>query len=293
MKANQPRKPVFSSSVTESIYAQLDPGARVGAGQLVVMCAGRERCREDYLVERDNFPGYGVEFIAEGTGALRLGRKEHLIGPGHLFVYGPKTPHRIRAHGSSTMLKYFVDFFGKDAEAELRRVNLAPHGIRRVVEIEPMRRLLEEMLREGRKPDESRHAIVAAQLRLVLAKSMEATSALDGTALRARETFERCERDMENNLPRLKGLADFAREVGLAPAHLCRLYQRFAKTTPHALLTRRKMARAADLLMDRPTPMVKEVALAVGYEDALHFSRLFTRRFGSPPRQFSIKRGMP
>ncbi len=282
--------PPPAAEVADSSYAHLDPQVRVAPG-LVIACVGRERCRAGYAVERDGFACHGLEFVAEGAGMLWLDGNEYTLGPGHLFIYGPWTPHRITSDAKRPMLKYFVDFFGSGAGAELKLAGLAAGDIKRVVEIEPMHRLFEEILRESRKPHETRHAITAAGLRLVLAKSRESFHPSQGTALRAQETYERCETYMENNLQRLRGLEDFSKKVGLAPSHLCRLYRRFAKTTPHALLTRRKLARAADLLIARPAPMVKEAAAMVGYEDALHFSRLFSRHFGCSPRAFGMQQG--
>jgi len=282
--------PPPSTLVADSSYAHLDPRVRAAPG-LVIACVGRERCRASYEVERAGFACHGLEFVAEGAGSLRMDKHEHALGPGHLFLYGPNTPHRITTDEKRPMLKYFVDFFGKSAAAELKAAGLAPGDLKRVVEIEAMRRLFEEILREGRKPQETRRAITAAGLRLILAKSRESVHPSEGAALRAQETYERCEAHMENNLQHLRSLEDFSQAVGLAPSHVCRLYRRFARTTPLALLTQRKLARAADLLIARPAPMVKEAAAAVGYEDALYFSRLFTRHFGCGPRAFALQQG--
>lgn len=282
--------PPPAAEVADSSYAHLDPQVHAAPG-LVIACVGRERCRAGYEVERNGFACYGLEFVAGGAGTLRLDGHEYTLGPGHLFLYGPRTPHKITSDAKRPMLKYFVDFFGNGAGTELKLAGLSAGDIKRVVEIEPMRRLFEEILRESRKPHETRHSITAAGLRLVLAKSQESVHPTEGAALRAQETYERCEAYMENNLHRLRGLEDFSKEVGLAASHLCRLYRRFAKTTPHALLTRRKLAGAADLLIAHPAPMVKEVAAIVGYEDALHFSRLFSRHFGCSPRTFGIQQG--
>lgn len=83
-------------------------------------------------------------------------------------------------------------------------------------------------------------------------------------------------------LPRL------ARAASLSVAQLCRVFQHQVGVSPMKHLTRLRLARASDLLR-KTTMNVGEVAHAVGFNDPLHFSRVFRRYAGSPPSD--LRRG--
>jgi len=55
---------------------------------------------------------------------------------------------------------------------------------------------------------------------------------------------------------------------------------------PLTYLTRRRMALAADLLTERATATVSEVARSVGYADPFAFSAAFKRVRGVNPSEF-------
>lgn len=279
-----PALPPFSSQVTEASYSWLDSRLRLSAG-VVVSCAGRERCQPGYYVERPGFACFGLEFVAEGAGSLTLGGQTHRLQPGHLFLYGPKCPHAIATDPQRPLLKYFVDFFGQEAQAWFRSSGLRPGRIVRVLEIEAVRRLFEDLLRESRKPHTVRAAFARAYLELIFLKAQESRANAGRVSSRSLETLRRCQQILDTRFATLHGLDDLAAAAGVAPSHLCRLFRRFQQGSPHAALVRRKLDHAAELLATRPA-LVKEVAAAVGYSDALHFSRVFRRHFGCSPREF-------
>jgi len=70
------------------------------------------------------------------------------------------------------------------------------------------------------------------------------------------------------------------------PAYLLRLYSRATGSTPTRDLIRLRIEKAKRLLVGHASLEVKQVAAAVGYEDALYFSRLFKRETGLNPSAF-------
>jgi len=78
-------------------------------------------------------------------------------------------------------------------------------------------------------------------------------------------------------------VADVAREAGMAPSHLHRLFRRAFGRTPMQALQARRLAFARRLLETTDLP-VTDVAARVGFESLGSFSWLFHRRFGRSPR---------
>lgn len=78
---------------------------------------------------------------------------------------------------------------------------------------------------------------------------------------------------------------EMAARCGCSPTHLVRLFHRYFHTTPRQFLIDLRIQRARQLLADE-TFSIKEIAAAVGYDDALNFSTCFRKRFGVSPREY-------
>lgn len=85
-------------------------------------------------------------------------------------------------------------------------------------------------------------------------------------------------------------LVALGREVGLSGSRFLRRFRALFGTTPHALQSEARMARACALLGASALP-VTEVCLAVGFESLGSFSAAFSRRMGCSPRTFRARAG--
>lgn len=78
-----------------------------------------------------------------------------------------------------------------------------------------------------------------------------------------------------------------ARDLGLNPSHLSRLFSRFSSENFNSCLRRLRMERAARLLND-PLISVEEVANQSGFEDSAYFIKSFKAHYGATPGQYRI-----
>lgn len=281
---SSPQHSPFSTEVTEAVYCHLE--SRVSSSRtLRVACAGREHCRPDYHVIRPGYVCRGFELVIQGRGELRLGDKVTRLLPGHIFLYGPGIAHDIRCHEGSPMTKYFVDFFG-GAERDIFLPGvIRPGELRRVPDPAPMARLFDSLIEEGKKVGPNRQAICAAYMKILLLKSVEAGAEDARADSRSLDNLNRCRAYMEEHASDLTGLQALADTMHLDPRYICRLFKRYHLPTPYHFLVSLKMSRAAELLVVTNEP-VKSIASRVGYEDALHFSRVFRQQFDCPPSEF-------
>jgi len=75
---------------------------------------------------------------------------------------------------------------------------------------------------------------------------------------------------------------EIARTIGLSRGHFIRAFHESTGETPHRWLTARKVEKAQNLLAGTRMPLT-EIALACGFSDQSHFTRVFSRVSGSPP----------
>ena len=73
--------------------------------------------------------------------------------------------------------------------------------------------------------------------------------------------------------------------VGLSSSYLCRIFKEETGLSMNAYITNLRMSKAGELLNDTNS-YIKEVAISVGFEDQLYFSRLFKRYSGVTPSEY-------
>ena len=62
--------------------------------------------------------------------------------------------------------------------------------------------------------------------------------------------------------------------------------------TPQEFIIRYRLTKAADMMKLTNDP-IGEIAAKCGYQNQLHFSRAFKKRYGVPPREWRAQNRMP
>jgi AraC family transcriptional regulator of arabinose operon len=81
-------------------------------------------------------------------------------------------------------------------------------------------------------------------------------------------------------------LQQMADKLRVTPQHACLLFQQTLGIRPVAYLTRYRLSKAKELLLQQLELEVREVARQVGYEDCSYFIKLFKRQEGITPSSF-------
>ncbi len=277
-------EPAFvSQQVTEARrhYLNLKPSR---TAPFSVVCFGVERMRSEYRVARSDFPYLAVEVVLEGQGTLMLQGKSYPLSPGVVFAYGPKVPHLIRTDPRDRMRKFYLDFTGREGLLLLRSAGLASWQPVRVAAVHELMEVFEAMSREAREEGPMARPLCEALGRLLLLKIRQRAVPGGRSVPRSFATYERIRGHLEEHHLRLRTIDELARECHVNPMYVARLFRRFARSGAYQLLLRRKMNRAAEMLMEEGL-MVKETAARLGFPDAFQFSRAFKRIHGVPPTE--------
>ncbi|MEI8094278.1 MAG: AraC family transcriptional regulator [Spirochaetales bacterium] len=271
----------LSQRVQRGDYYFLDLSPAPTSG-LAVVCGGREVCDSTYVVDRANFRYQSLEFVASGQGVLVLEGRRHELGPGSVFCYGPGVAHRIEASPASSMVKYFVDFSG-ELGAELLARAFPESRPGRVTATGALARLFEDLKASADSLQASRAEVCSLIVRQILVLLTDRSVAQPNDPGSGR--FRALKEKLRELATQGFGLEQAARECGVSPSYLARLFRRFDQQTPHQFLVQCRMALAASLLLD-PQLLVKEVAALTGYDDPYHFSRCFKTVYGQSPEGF-------
>ncbi|MBR5510111.1 MAG: response regulator [Lachnospiraceae bacterium] len=90
---------------------------------------------------------------------------------------------------------------------------------------------------------------------------------------------------IQENYHRKISLTSVAEHVGLSSGYLCRVFKEETDININAYINNLRMTQAGKLLKE-PGNYIKEVAISVGFEDQLYFSRLFKRYYGVTPSEY-------
>lgn len=80
-------------------------------------------------------------------------------------------------------------------------------------------------------------------------------------------------------------MSDLARDAGIHPVHLARVFRKMEKQTPGEYQQRLQVRAACQLLRDPEWPLAA-IAVECGFADQSHFTRVFRRMTGTTPAQF-------
>lgn len=280
----QSREPVLSTQVSGSRYFFLGLTGTSRAGVLPAY-GGFELCDPDYVVQREGFAFRALELVVAGAGTARLNGTEHTLGAGSLFHYDATTRLEIRADPARPMAKYFLCLTGARAPARLRSAGLRPGSHLHLAMFTEVQRLWDDLIREGGHHRATAGRLCAALTEVLLLKIEELAGLSVSPGRAAEENFLRCKGAIEAQAASLGTLADITRATGVGPTRLSRLFRRYQGLSPYQFLLHRKMALAAEVLMD-PAVLVKEAAARVGFADPYHFSRCFKQVHRVAPKDF-------
>ena len=125
---------------------------------------------------------------------------------------------------------------------------------------------------------------LAAVLTALVARAIDTVQG-SGDDARGNPLFARFEALVERDFRQRKPLADYANELAVSPTHLNRIVHQATGHAASHILNNRVLREARRLLI-YTNLTAAGVAYELGFADPAHFSRVFTRGTGVPPRVF-------
>lgn len=275
-----PRDQSWGLSVTGAGYQPVEPGA-------------------DPIPKRPHPPGhsyvwekgrvlteYAVVYVTRGQGEFdSQGTGLTPIGPGDAVILFPGVWHRYRPSSETGWGNYWVHFQGDMAGRLQAEGIFSPN--RAVVRcglddciLEAFRGLLDSL-----RGDSAEGSLVAA------AKSFEILARLKGSAARERpvprlqEIVRRARLLLEEDPAGLPVVEELIRGFDVSRTNFFRAFKQQTGQSPYKYHLQLTMHRAGEMLRNSELS-VKQIAIAIGFQNPYHFSKLFKKKTGSSPRDY-------
>ncbi len=244
----------------------------------------------DFAYDGEAHDFYEAVFVLQGEAGIVAGDEVLCLHAGQMVIHPPMEFHRIW-NAADTSLKFLVLSFGADAfPINEHRVCAftAKQGEDMKDEIEVIRRhftmngsrLLEPRGAESLSPIQTAVNNIENLLLTLLGRGD--VSDIDDT--RSARRYSDVVALMRRNLDRRLNVDELATMAKMSRSALQKMFCRYAGMGVIKFYTQLQVMRAQNLL--EAGMSVKEVALALGFDDQNYFSRLFRRFTGEPPSAF-------
>lgn len=267
----------------------------------MIVSAGFSRHPADFAFERaGGFPYWTISVNVQGRSSLRTADGTFTRSAGHAVLIEPRTPYRVSfggtdggdasergGEGGGWSGPWLIADPSPAWRAQMAWPQVLP-GLRTLdfnataagqAAALAMREAQEVFNRNG--PEARALSGNAFERMLILAQTINPLGRHGQLDARVREALG----FMARNLAEALDVEAIASAVHLSASHLAHLFSAEMGESPMQHLEGLRMQRAQELLLGTGLA-VQEVALAVGYENAFHFSARFRKRVGCSPRNF-------
>ncbi len=255
---------------------------------LSVYNTGSEQCDKNHgwgPALRDH---YLIHFIRSGQGTFTYNKQTYTLKAGDLFYMAPSQMASYRADPKDPWFYTWVGFNGTDAR---RLINMTGFSNQTPVlhsETPETTECLLQDIAAASGHTAADDAEMAGNLYLFLAHLMRLNNRhIEGNPHQA--YVANALRFIQYNYANDIGVNDIARYVGISRSQLYRAFLQDFGVSPHNYLQTYRINEACSLLRD-PNLSIAEVAVSVGFNDPLYFSRVFKSIKSRAPSQYQKKK---
>ena len=250
-----------------------------------VYTCGYEKCEPSHSFGPVIRSGYMIHSILDGKGIyLARGRKLELSA-GDAFLIVPGEPVYYEADETEPWTYAWMGFHGAKIENYIERTSLLDTLVCSYGDDERFFYCHEKMYganRAGRNKDLLMNSVLHEFL-FMLAEKFPNQNVT--TEKKTRSYVEEAVRFVDSNYQNPVNIAKIAQELNVNRSYLYRLFKERTGISLQEYLLNVRISRACRMLADSDYP-VGMIALSVGYEDAMYFSRLFKSRKGVSPSRY-------
>lgn len=229
---------------------------------------------------------YQMVYIPVGRGTLHTDSRSYEISPGSLFLLFPEVRHAYQPDPTTGWTELWVGFRGPQVDAMLASGVISPQ--RPVYRPGYQARLIAgfqavfEQVRQQSPLYQFRACTIVLRL-LADTLSVERESTLQ---TRSQQIVERAKAYVEENIRTVFDLERLGAQLHLSLPQLNEVFKSYTGMTPYQYCLYAKINQAKLMLAGGDTS-VKAIALRLGFDDPYYFSRLFKKKTGVSPSQWT------
>jgi len=249
---------------------------------------GAEICDKNYSFGptiRDNFV---LHFIVDGKGKFTIDGKTIELGVGDMFILPKGKVTFYQADKKHPWTYLWVGFSGSKAESILSKTQLLEqYFCHSTLKSKVLDQIVKLTQFRDQKLDDITELQLIAELYKLLAFLIEEfpSKAMSDSSILIQNYIKQAKKIIHTQYGNPLKISEIAKKLNLNRSYL---YKIFKEETGYSLkdyLIQIRMEKSADLLTST-TFHISEIANAIGFPDALTFSKAFKKHFGQSPSNY-------
>ena len=238
----------------------------------------------------DGINQYVFVYCVDGSGFFTVDGRRHEVRKNQYFILPKGKPHEYGATEGGSWTIYWIHFRGTCAHVYVDGL-AAPQSINVAMDSRIGDRIdiFEEILSTLQRGVELEDLHYASSLMHHFLASVRYLGQFRGARANADiNIVEQAIHFMRENIERHITIDDVLHYVGFSQSHLTTLFKKQMGESPLRYFNRMKIEHAQGLL--RTTDLkINQICYKVGIEDALYFSRLFSKIVGMSPTEYRLR----
>jgi AraC family transcriptional regulator of arabinose operon len=230
---------------------------------------------------------YQLLYIVSGKVTFYIDGKEEVVSPGHMVLYRPKEVQKYEYDGIDQTQVYWVHFTGSSVKQILRN-----YGISDDMKIFycgsnlHYQNLFRQMIQELQLRKEDFEELLVMNLRqlFILIHRQVNTINMSQNSLIVEEIDRATIYFNEHYNQNIK-VEDYAASRYMSTSWFIRNFKEYTGLTPMQYILAIRIANA-ETLLQYTQYNITEIALSIGYDNPLYFSRIFKKQKGLSPTEY-------
>ncbi len=249
---------------------------------------GMEACKPSHFFGPAVRDHYLIHYVISGKGLYKYGDKEYGLKKGQGFLICPEKVTYYQADEHDPWTYCWIGFTGHKVEYYLNQAGLSQEApVFTYDRDDSISDCILEMVKTY-EADIWNETKILSLLYLFLSKLIEQNE-YQSTVRRAQNTQElyvnKAIEYMEMNYSRKIKITDIAAYIGLDRSYLGALFKEYTGKSLQKFLLEQRIDKACRL-MNNNELTISDISRSVGYDDPLHFSKMFKRIKRMSPKMF-------
>lgn len=255
-----------------------------GFGEINPLVCGWEDCENGHSFGPASREYYLIHFIISGAGVFERNGQSYSLTKDCMFLIRPYELTFYKADDNNPWTYIWIGFSGSLVKNLLENSHFSNDNCTLCL---PSLRNTFLSMREAINLQHSPEIFLCGKIYELFSKLHEEFSPAPKCStgvLYAMRTKDYIMANYSNHIS-IQGIANM---LGIDRRYLCRVFYKHIGDTPQNFLVNFRLEKAA-LLLSKHGYSVSEAARSTGYEDIYNFSKIFKKKYGVPPSQYSAK----